>query len=222
MIAGAVRTSLRGTRSVPIQVNPEPGREKADGEREPRARTRQLRAAARLGAALLLALGPLATAGVGVSPGPASAASVRVESAWTGSVGTGGANGKVTVRAFDSGAGSTVLALRRLTPSTGYAIAIHRGTCASPGTRIVSAGTLTTTASGTLAATRVLTAAQVAAIRLAATGTRRISVKVGSGVAARCATLAKSRAVTPQIWFAPLPPMPLTPWSAARTSRPSS
>ena len=179
------------------------------GDREPRARTKGFRAAARLGAALLLAFGPLAAVGMGASPAPASAASVRVESAWTGSVGAGGANGKVTVRAFDTGAGSVVLALRRLTPATGYTIAIHRGTCASPGTRIVSAGTLKTTASGTLATTRALTAAQVAAIRLAATGTRRISVKVGSGATARCATLAKSLAVTPQIWFAPLPPMPI-------------
>ena len=151
----------------------------------------------------------VALVGALLAPPPALAAPVRVESAWTGTVGAGGANGKATVRAFDTGAGSMVLALKRLTPATGYAIAIHRGTCASLGTRVVSAGTLKTTASGTLATTQSLTVAQVAAIRLAATGTRRISVKVGTGSAARCATLAKSLAVTPQIWFAPLPPMPI-------------
>ena len=104
----------------------------------------------------------VALVGAVLAPPPALAAPVRVESAWTGSVGSGGANGKVTVRAFDTAAGSVVLALRRLTPSTGYAIAIQRGTCASPGTRVVSAGTLETTASGTLATTRALTPAQVA------------------------------------------------------------
>ena len=157
----------------------------------------------------------VALVGAVLAPPPALAAPVRVESAWTGSVGSGGANGKVTVRAFDTAAGSVVLALRRLTPSTGYAIAIQRGTCASPGTRVVSAGTLKTTASGTLATTRALTPAQVAAIRLAAIGTRRISVKVGTGSAARCATLAKSLAVTPQVWFAPIPGWSALPFTGA-------
>ncbi len=181
----------------------------ADRERDQRAHTTTFRAAAGMGAALLLALGPLAAAGVAASPAPAAAAPVRVESAWAASVGTGGAYGKVTVRAFDTGAGSLVLALKRLTPTRGYAIAIHRDTCTTLGARIVSAGTVKTTSSGTLATTRALAASQVAAIRLAATGTRRISIKVGSGATARCATLAKSPAVTPQVWFAPLPPMPI-------------
>ncbi len=160
-----------------------------DGERESRTSPSGLRgqkggrrAAARLGAALLLAFGP-PVAGLGASPAPASAATVRVESAWTGPVGTGGANGKATVRAFDTGAGSIALALVRLAPSTGYAVAIRRGTCAAPGTRIVAAGTARTTASGALATTRSLTAAQVAAVRAAASGTSRISVRVGSGAA---------------------------------------
>jgi len=146
---------------------------------------------------------------------PALATSVRVESAWTGSVGAGGANDKVTVRAFDTATGSVVLDLKRLTPSTGYAIAIQRGTCASPRTRIVAAGTLKKSASGTLATTRALTPAQVAAIRLAAIGTRRISVKVGTGSAARCATLARSLAVTPQVWFAPIPGWSALPFTGA-------
>ena len=192
-----------------MKVTLEPDVEMADRKRDQRAPTTRFRAAAGVGAALLLALGPLAAAGVGASPAPAAAAPVRVESAWGAPVGTRGANGKVTVRAFDTGAGSLVLTLKRLTPTTGYAIAIHRDTCASLGARIVTAGTVKTTASGTLATTRALAVSQVAAIRLAATGTRRISIKVGSGATARCATLVKSQAVTPQVWFAPLPPMPI-------------
>lgn len=89
-----------------------------------------------------------------LAPPTTLAASVRVESAWTGSVGASGANGRATVRAFDTGAGSVVLALERLAPSTGYAVAIHRGICASLGTRIVSVGTPKTSASGTLAPSR--------------------------------------------------------------------
>ncbi len=180
--------------------------ERALADRERRAGSTGARRSAALGAALALAVASMAG---GAPTIPAAAASVRVESAWTGSVGAGGANGKVTVRAFDSGAGSIVLALKRLAPSTGQAVAIHRGSCTALGTRVTAVGTIRTTASGALAATRTLSAAQVAAVRAAATGTRRISVKVGSGATARCATLAKSRAVTPQVWFAPLPPMPI-------------
>lgn len=153
----------------------------------------------------------LAPGGAGAPPELAASAalSVRIESAWTGSVGSGSANGKATVRAFDTGTGTVVLSLKRLSPSSGYAVAIRKGTCPARGTAVVSLGTLRTNASGALSATRALTVADVTAIRAAASGTRRISLTVGSGAAARCATLAKSLSVTPQIWFAPLPPMPI-------------
>jgi len=144
-----------------------------------------------------------------VAPLTVGATSARSESVWVASIGSNGANGKVTLRAFDTGAGSLGLALRRLSPSTGYAIAVHRGTCASLGTRILSAGTFRTGVNGTLSTSKAVTAAQIAAVRLAASGTQRISVRVGSGIAARCALLAKATSVVPQIWFAPLPPMPI-------------
>jgi hypothetical protein len=127
---------------------------------------------------------------------------------WVASLGSGGANGRITLRAFDTGAGSLASALTRLKPSSGYAIGIHRGSCSSLGTRILSAGTLRSGTSGTLSATVPLTAAQIAAVRQAASGTQRIAVKVGTGSLARCALLAKSTSVVPQVWFAPLPPMP--------------
>jgi hypothetical protein len=71
---------------------------------------------------------------------------------------------------------------------------------------------LRTSATGGLSATRSLSPDEVAAIRAAASGTGRISVKIGSGSTARCATFAKSLAVTPQIWFAPLDRWPWFPY----------
>ncbi len=115
----------------------------------------------------------------------------------------------VTVRGFDSGTGSVALALRRMGRGAAYAVAIRRGGCSALGTPVVSVGTFRAGATGTLSATTAISAAQLAAVRLAASGTQRISVVVGSGSAARCAALAKSTAVTPQVWFAPLPPMPI-------------
>lgn len=149
----------------------------------------------------------LAPAGAGTPPQlTASAApSVRVESAWGATVGSNGANGKATVRAFDTARGSVVLSLRRLTPSAKYAVTIRHGACGSLGKQVVAIGTFTATRSGALSATAPLTTAQVAAIRGAAVGTKRISLVAGSGPKARCGTLAKSLAVTPQVWFGPLP-----------------
>jgi len=156
----------------------------------------------------------IAPAGAGTPPQlTASAApSVRVESAWGASVGSNGANGKVTVRAFDTARGSVILSLRRLTPSAEYAVTIRRGACGALGKQVVAVGMFTATESGALSATAPLTTAQVGAIRGAAVATKRVSLIAGSGARARCGTLAQSLAVTPQVWFAPLPPMPITAW----------
>lgn len=148
---------------------------------------------------LALALTPAPATGLQPNQG----ASPRVESAWQASFGPG--NGEITVRAFETGAGSAALSLRRLGASTAYAAALYAGTCPVHGPRIVSLGKVSTNATGKLSATLTLDAAQVAAIRAATSGTDRTSVTVGSGAKARCATLAKSLAVSPQIWFAPLP-----------------
>ena len=148
----------------------------------------------------------LVTGGLGGPPPPTvAAASTRLDFAWRASVGTGGGNGSATVRAFDTARGSVILSLRRLTPSARYAVVIRRGACASLGTQVTAVGTFTATKSGALSATAPLTTAQVAAVRNAAVGTRRVSLVAGTGSRARCGALAKSRAVTPQIWFGPLP-----------------
>lgn len=133
-----------------------------------------------------------------------------VESAWEASFGPGA--GDAVIRAFDTEAGSFRLSLRGLVPKSDYAVGIQGGICPARGPQVLSAGTFRSTSSGTLSAARPLTVADVEVIRDAASGTGRISVLVGRGAGARCATLAKSLSVTPQIWFAPLPPMPLTPW----------
>jgi hypothetical protein len=184
----------------------------ADSEPVSHARLRGVRRASLVRIGVLLAIGSLGLSVVDPSIRGAAADTGRVESAWVASIGSGAANGRVTVRGFDTGGGSIVLALRGMTPATGYAVAIHRGSCPALGTRIVSGGTFRTSATGRLSATKAVTVAQLAAIRLATSGTGRIAVKVGSGSAARCGVLAKSSALTPQVWFAPLPLMPIREW----------
>ncbi len=163
----------------------------------------------RLPVACLSVLALLATGGLGGSPPStalaAGSASARVESAWSVSVGTGGANGTATVRSYDTARGSVTLRLRGLSPSTAYPVTIRRGSCGSLGKALVTVGRFTATKAGALAATAPLTVAQVDAVRGAAIGTARVSLVAGSGSRARCGTLTKSLAVTPQIWFGPRP-----------------
>ena len=159
----------------------------------------------------------LTTCGLGGTPAAAAlaasaAASPRVDFAWTAPVGTGGANGSASVRSFDTARGSVILSLRRLTPSTKYAVVIRRGACGSLGKQVAVVGTFTATRSGALSATVSLTVAQVAAVRDAVVGTSRVSLVAGTGSKARCGTLVKSLAVTPQVWFAPLAPIPPQWW----------
>jgi hypothetical protein len=164
----------------------------------------------RLPVVSLAVLALLVTGGLGGTPASSAlaataSASTRIESAWTTAVGTRGANGSATVRAFDTARGSVILSLRRLTPSARYAVVIRRGACGSLGTRVAAVGTFTATKAGALSATAPLTTAQVAAVRDAAVGTSRVSLVAGSGSRARCGTFVRSLAVTPQIWFGPAP-----------------
>ena len=146
-------------------------------------------------------------------PGDAvqAAASQLVESAWSASFTSAAAKGSGTVRVFDTGAGSVALSLRGLKASANHAVAVRRGACPAPGKVVASLGSLRATGGGTLKLTRTLSATQAAALRNATAGTGRASLTVAGGGKTACATLAKSAAVTPRIWFAPLPPMPQRP-----------
>ncbi|MCU0506610.1 MAG: hypothetical protein MUE82_12750, partial [Chloroflexi bacterium] len=177
----------------------------------------RVRWSGRLPVVSLSVLALLVTGGLGGSPASPTVAaaappSPRVDFAWTASVGTGGANGTATVRSFDTARGSVVLSLRGLTPSAKYTVTIRRGACGSLGKQLAAVGTFTATKAGSVSATVLLRVAQLAAVRAAATATNRVSLVVGSGSKARCGTLAKSRAVTPQVWFAPLAPIPPQWW----------
>jgi len=166
------------------------------------------RSTPRLLGACLSVLALLATgtgSPVGTQVPAAAAAASRVDFAWQATIGAGGADGSATVSAYDTARGAVALSLRLLTPSARYAVVIRRGACGSLGTRVVAVGTFSATASGTLSATVPLTVAQVTAIRDAAVGLSRVSLVAGTGSKARCGTLAKSLAVTPQVWFGPLP-----------------
>ncbi len=162
----------------------------------------------------MLAGSGLPSAAAGGSPATtstvAAAAAARVESAWSGAF-AGAGRGTATVRILDTAAGSATVSLRGLRASAAYAIAIRTGPCPSPGKVVASLGTMRSTRGGALTATRTLTAAQARALRAATAGTARASITATGAGRTTCAILRKSAAVTPRIWFAPLPPMPQRP-----------
>lgn len=178
---------------------------------------RTRRSAARTVVATLVAailVGPRATVqGVWAADGSAVAAapSPRVESAWTAAFTGPSGRGAATVRVLDTGAGTAAVALAGLRASSTYTLTVRRGACPSPGQVIASLGTARATGAGALKTVRPLSAAQAAAVRTATAGIGRASLTVTGAGRTACATLAKSAAVTPRIWFAPLPPMPQRP-----------
>ena len=91
---------------------------------------------------------------------PASAATVGAR--WQARVGPGGVNGTANAAIETSGAGTISVDLKRLARAATYTETLFRGTCAVRSTRIVTLPSLETTASGTVARTNALTAAQAA------------------------------------------------------------
>jgi hypothetical protein len=114
----------------------------------------------------------------GVSPGPVDAATVLA--AWTAPVGSAGANGKATVQLLTTGTGSIAVRIAKMRPATTLPAVVSAGTCASPGTKLVSLASIRTTISGTATKTWGLTAAQSVTITRATGGTGRIAIRIGS------------------------------------------
>ncbi len=141
--------------------------------------------------------------------GSANAAAVVVASTWTGTVAAAGAIGSATVRAFATGNGSIALDVRGIVAGGSYPVGLYRGACGTRGSRLLALGSTKASSAGRVTRTIALQPADVAAIQAATSGISKASVRLGTSGSAPCATLVKSLAATPRIWFAPLPPMPI-------------
>ena len=129
----------------------------------------------RLGVGLSLSLAAILV--MTVAP-PVGAATVGAS--WQAKVGSAGANGTATIRAYTTGSGSLALKLAKLRPATSLPVTLSKGTCASVGSTLIRFPAIRTTSAGAAARTSSLTAFQVRQLRTATTGTGKVAIRVGS------------------------------------------
>jgi sortase (surface protein transpeptidase) len=99
----------------------------------------------------------------------------------------GGASGTATLVAYTTGTGTMTIAAQGLPPSRTFSVMVYRGTCARP-IAVVKLGGIASDASGDLAGSLPLTAAQQATV-WRATWTGNIGARIASGSDAHCGVL---------------------------------
>jgi hypothetical protein len=122
---------------------------------------------------------------------PASAATVK--RTWWTNLGTGGANGRITLQGYMDGTGSMAVVLKALRANSSYSIRVRAGSCSRVGDLLYDGGYLRTDGSGNASASRKLTLSPMNRIW----GKIRfytVSVRVTSGTSQRCGAFVFNKA----------------------------
>jgi len=122
-----------------------------------------------------------------------SASAITLQRTWRAFLGTSGANGSITLRAYTNGVGSIGYSLRGLKPRAFYSIQVRNGTCSRLGTIAARPATVQTTASGTVARTNNLLPGPMQGVWSVA---RHVSfvVRIVSGTSIRCGAFGFTKA----------------------------
>jgi hypothetical protein len=128
-----------------------------------------------IGISLAVLLGAIAT--------PASA--LTVQRGWSAKMGTNGANGAVTMKAYTSGSGAIRYALKGLRANATYSVQIRYGTCAKLGSLTARLPAFKTTSTGTVSRVDSLTSGTMLWIWKAARSPGFV-VRIVSGTSIRC------------------------------------
>jgi plastocyanin len=112
--------------------------------------------------------------------------SATVDRTWRAKMGTGGANGAVTVVALVGGGGTATLRLKAVPPSAAITSVLRAGTCARPTAVVATLPATRSSSSGRLNLTKALAASAVTRLRSA----NSLVVTIRSGGFTRCAKLA--------------------------------
>jgi hypothetical protein len=120
-------------------------------------------------------------------------AALTTQRTWYAGIGTGSVNGRATLAAFTDGTASVGVNLKAMRANATYRIEIRSGRCATTGTLLARAGSVTTSGSGTVIATRTLSHTQMNTVwGVARTGL--IAMRFVSGSSIRCGNLNFRRA----------------------------
>ena len=103
-----------------------------------------MRPTRRRGTAILIALAILLTAGA------APAGAITLQRTWWAKVGSNGASGMITIRAYTNGVGSATYDLRGLRANATYSVQVRKGTCANLGSVSARLASIRTSSSGTV------------------------------------------------------------------------
>jgi hypothetical protein len=126
--------------------------------------------------------------------GTSTALGASVKRTWSASIGTSGANGSTQIYGYTTGTGFITTSLKAMGPSRTWSIGVHRGTCASLGSRIFSLGYVKTSPDGTASVNHTLTSSRMSAIWKATWDYRAVALRLVSGSSVRCATYGFARA----------------------------
>jgi hypothetical protein len=131
------------------------------------------------GVAILLALLVLTTAA-------APAQALTLQRKWSAKVGTSGANGAVTIRAYTDGSGAISYGLKKLRANATYSVTIRKGSCSKLGTIVARPTAIRTSATGTVARTNWLLDMEMYYIWTAAR-TPGFVIRIVTGTSIKCA-----------------------------------
>ncbi|MEO5964676.1 MAG: sortase [Candidatus Limnocylindrales bacterium] len=134
----------------------------------------------------LLALLLLATLAL-----PADA--LTAQRVWRGAVGTSGGNGSHSLTAYDDGTGLLKLALKGLRWKVTYRVEIRAGSCSSLGSVLLRPGSVTTSATGTVATTRKLSISGMNAV-WPTSRSGNIAIRYYNSTSIRCGNLTFNKA----------------------------
>ena len=142
---------------------------------------------------------------------PASA--ITLQRTWTASMGSGGVNGRVQLKAYTNGVGSIRISLKGLKRNSTYNLRVRNGTCSNPGTAASQTMSFRTTSKGTAERTTNLLPYQMTSIWAAARKSGFI-VRIASGSSSmlrvsdfpRCRISRPCRATRPPVMRTPRRP----------------
>jgi hypothetical protein len=136
---------------------------------------------------VLAMLGAAALLAAAIAP----VTSATVDRTWRAKMGTGGANGAVTVVALVGGGGTATLRLKAVPPSAAITSVLRAGTCARPTAVVATLPATRSSSSGRLNLTKALAASAVTRLRSA--NSLVVTIRNGDGSERRIHPLRKAR-----------------------------
>lgn len=115
----------------------------------------------------------------------APAQALTLHRKWAAKVGTSGANGAVTLRAYTDGSGTITYGLKGLRANATYSVTIRKGSCSRLGTIVARPTAIRTSATGTVARTNWLLNMEMYYIWTAAR-TPGFVIRIVSGTSIKC------------------------------------